>query len=112
MNERSLRKMAEVEELLDKLTGDWDERGELHLDPANVEAIHAYASALVRWEDDGYNANSFFSTDNLVLLRHRSELRGRFVLPVMDKAEGEARERDLGRTMAVHRKDVSKDFLN
>ncbi len=104
--------MSEIEAFLDRIAADDEERSLLHFDPDNVHAMHSYASALLDWERDGFNSNSFMSTDNSMLLGHREQLGRKFGLPILDKRGGEDREKALGESMPVFRTDVSKGFLN
>jgi len=112
MNRKTLEKMSEIEEFLDRIVTGYEDKGALHFELTNVEAMYAYASSLVRWEKEGFNHNDFFSTDNKLLLRYAKELWDRFRLSVLDRKGGEDQEQALKELMPVFRKDVSKDFLN
>jgi hypothetical protein len=97
-DKKAIRKAAEVSEFLMELS--------IEVDDSSLGIPYddfAYGEALLRWEADGFNPLSFFSTDDPFILHFREELEKEFKLEVLTHEEAEERKKTLSASVFTWR---------
>ena len=111
MDNKILNKINEVEDYLMKLLDQLYvlTKEDLLLTTGLPCDSLCYGEALVAWEQEKKekNPNSFFSTDDPVMLRFRKELTKKFGLPVMTHEEAEEHKKLVAKRMPVYTTKVT-----
>jgi len=106
MNNKLADKAIEVSRFLQELAMKHPER---YFNAGIPVSDFAYAEALIKWEDDGRNPNSFFSTvyEDAFFIIFAKEISAHFGLDILCKEDAELREQ----SMLTFRTKVSEEWL-